>query len=109
MPINGIPCHISDITQLSVHDDTMFYKNDPVDTVPLRGALLGVIEFLRKLKKPVILVAHNGFRFDIPILIRDIHAVSLWAEFTEVVHGFVDTFRLLQKLLPERKKTKIKI
>lgn len=108
MPKNGIPTDVTRITQLSIHKGQMYYKNDPVETISLCGALLALLEFLRRLGKPVILVAHNGFRFDVPILIRDIRGTDLWTEFNEVVHGFVDTYQVLQKVLPQRKTDKLK-
>ncbi|XP_011313324.1 uncharacterized protein [Fopius arisanus] len=108
MPKNGIPPNVTKITNLSINEGCMYYNENPVETISLCAALLAVIEFLRRLGKPIILVAHNGFRFDVPLLIRDIRAVDLWDEFNEVVHGFVDTYQVLQKMLPQRKKDQLK-
>lgn len=108
LPRNGIPSDVTKITQLSIRGGSMYYKNNPVQTMSLCASLLAVIEFLRRLEKPVSLVAHNGFRFDVPLLIRDIRANDLWNEFNELVYGFVDTYQMLQKMLPQRKKDKLK-
>lgn len=112
-PVYGIPRKVSEITHLFLYDDAMFYEDllssmKQVETISLREALTEFLVFLRSFGKPVILIAHNGFRFDVPFLIRDIKEINLWAEFKEIVCGFVDTYRLLQKKLPERKAQKAK-
>ena len=50
----------------------------------------------------MVLVAHNGFRFDAPVLTRELILFNMWAEFKSVVTGFADTLPLFKEKLPER-------
>jgi len=58
--------------------------------------------FLRSVSVAVVLVAHNGFRFDAPVLTRELILFNMWAEFKSVVTGFADTLPLFKEKLPER-------
>jgi len=49
---------------MTLHDDIMFYKEKKVTTLSLRGALHKFLQFLSNLRKSVVLLAHNGIRFD---------------------------------------------
>lgn len=106
MPRNGISTEVTRITQLSIHGGYMYYISNPVQTISLCASLLTVIEFLRRLKKRVVLVAYNGFRFDVRMLIRDIRANNRWNEFNEVVLRFLFLrIRYSRRCCPNTKKS----
>ncbi|XP_024890200.1 uncharacterized protein LOC112466367 isoform X2 [Temnothorax curvispinosus] len=73
-------------------------------TMPRRLALKSFIDFLTP--DPVILIAHNGGRFDAPMLLNELRSLGLLQDFQSVVFGFCDTLPLLKKKLPERIKAK---
>lgn len=86
----------------------MFYHETQVPTITLRGALVGLLQFLRKIGKPVALIAHNGFQLDAPLIIKNMQVSGLWEEFYSIVYGFIDTLPLLRSKLIDRKTAKLK-
>ncbi|XP_071653651.1 uncharacterized protein [Temnothorax longispinosus] len=62
------------------------------------------LDYLRLQKSNIILVAHNGFRFDAPIIIRHMKKFGLFKEFQEIVKGFADTLEIFRENLSTRKK-----
>ncbi|XP_078112760.1 DNA polymerase III subunit epsilon-like [Sander vitreus] len=88
------------VTGFTVHNDCLFLRGAPVNTIPLVDALTSFIDFLRSFRRPVLLAAHNVKRFDAPVLNRVLRQLSLRQEFQKVVSGYVDTFLLSKNLNP---------
>ncbi|KPP68311.1 hypothetical protein Z043_113019 [Scleropages formosus] len=63
-----------------------------------RRALITFVDFVRSFSRPV-LVAHNAFRFDAPVLARALREFCLQSEMEHVLSGFLDTFLLSKELL----------
>lgn len=89
---------------LSVDDGELFRNGEKMKSMPRRLALKSFIDFLTP--GPVILIAHNGGRFDAPMLLNELRSLRLLQDFQSVVFGFCDTLPLLKKKLPERVKAK---
>ncbi|XP_058810069.1 uncharacterized protein LOC131675189 [Phymastichus coffea] len=100
IPSRGIPKRISDITGLQVIGVEMFYGYTLLKTMSLRVALENFLTFLHQQGNNVILVAHNGYRFDFPILLRTLSRLYLLEEFKTIISGFSDTLHIFHKVLP---------
>ncbi|XP_024890355.1 uncharacterized protein LOC112466488, partial [Temnothorax curvispinosus] len=104
VPSHGFSPSASLVTGLSVDDGELFRNGEKMKTMPRRLALKSFIDFLTP--GPVILIAHNGGRFDAPMLLNELRSLGLLQDFQSVVFGFCDTLPLLKKKLPERIKAK---
>ncbi|KAM0732898.1 DNA polymerase III PolC-type [Formica fusca] len=83
-------------------DGTLFLNNERVLSSPLQKVLCAFKRWLAALK-PCILVAHNGLRFDFPLLFRALKKKSMIEDFEKLIVGFADTLIILRKIYPERK------
>jgi len=104
----GIPSEVSEITKLRVVSGQLEYNGVVVRTTPPRLAILRFIDFLKSCGDNVVMVAHNGNRFDAAQLTRDIKRLNLWNEFTSQVNGFSDTLPLFKMKLSDHDKSKLK-
>jgi DNA polymerase III alpha subunit (gram-positive type) len=66
-PRKPIPAHVEDLTGLSNY-------NLEHQATWGGGVGVAVAAFLAALARPVVLVAHNGMRFDFPLLKRELEA-----------------------------------
>ena len=89
---------------LSVDDGELFRNGEKMITTPRRIGMKSFIDFLAP--GPVVLIAHNGARFDAPLILNEMRALGLIEDFKSVVCGFCDTLPLFKKRLPERVKAK---
>ena len=97
-----IPPGTSAVNQLRVMNGHLTYKNEVVQSKPLQQVFLLFIDWLRKFNRPI-LMGHNIFTFDNPIMYNNMKNIRLWQEFKKVVHGFVDTYELFRLAFPDRK------
>lgn len=107
LPSKGISTIVSEITNLSIKDGHLVFNNEDeyrrLDTISLRMACMSFISFLKNISHDIILVAHNGVRFDAPQIVKTMNAVGLLEEFGSIVKGFTDTipaFKSSQELAP---------
>lgn len=63
--------------------------------------------FIKKQKKPCVLLAHNGKKFDVPRVVNLTKQLDLLKEFKLFIKGFCDTLEVFYTVLPERKKNKL--
>ena len=84
----------------SVEDGELFRNGEKMITTPRRIGMKSFIDFLAP--GPVVLIAHNGARFDAPLILNEMRALGLIEDFKSVVCGFCDTLPLFKKILPER-------
>lgn len=103
MPRNGMTKEASELTGIKICNDEMYVNEVPVTTFLPREAFISFLYFLKRRKKPCILVAHNGYRFDIPRLCNLAKALNLFNELVLFVKGVCDTLPLFRNLLHERK------
>lgn len=92
------------ITGLQVRAGEMYLNDEQLNTVPPRVSLVSFIDFLKNVGDSIILVAHNGFRFDAPMILRTMQKFGLLADFMFVVKGVADTLPIFRNHLVERKK-----
>lgn len=86
--ITGIRVSVSQVT---VH-------GKKVDSKELDYSLDHFCNWLRKFPNPV-LVAHNGRRFDFPILINSFQSVSKLEDFFECCVGMINSLSIFRKLI----------
>ncbi|KAL7307764.1 hypothetical protein TKK_0000436 [Trichogramma kaykai] len=101
-PTQAISPDASKITGLTIVGDDLYLHNTRLDnTLDLYDAFIALAEFLHKMEKPVLLVAHNA-TFDTQRILRAIIENNLSSYFDMII-GFVDTIPILKKSFPERK------
>jgi len=79
----------------------MTLNGDAVDAVSVNEALTNFIAWINKFEN-VSLVAHNGRRFDYPVLMSALVSVNLHAAFTSSVVAMIDSLTVFRKLYPGR-------
>ena len=63
MPKKDISPNASDVTGIKIINGEMYANDEKVTTFThARGGFLSFLYFLKKLNKPIILLAHNCFR-----------------------------------------------
>ncbi|KAJ8685753.1 hypothetical protein QAD02_021546 [Eretmocerus hayati] len=95
------------VTKMKKVDDKLFVGDAEVEILSARGAFMSFLYFLKSRKKPCILVAHNGFGFDAPRVLKLAGSLHLMKEFKTFVKGFGDTWYMLKDRLPERVQKKL--
>lgn len=101
VPDREISPGASKVTGITVEDGILCVDGKPVDTISLKEVFTTFIAYLRSFPAPVVLVAHNGKRFDVPVLRRLLQQSSMEDEFLKVVSGFLDTLLLSKDLFPD--------
>ena len=89
-PRQAISSKASEITGLSYsfERNQMYRHGAPVESMDIRQALVEFLEYINKYSKPV-LVGHNIFCYDIPVLgnlLREFHFLS---NYTQSVYGCI--------------------
>ena len=67
------------------------------------GVGAAVAAFLTLLARPVCLVAHNGFRFDYPLLKRELQNVRYWYRYLFVLENFSVQLSVVLYSIPDLK------
>ncbi|XP_033941128.1 DNA polymerase III PolC-type-like [Pseudochaenichthys georgianus] len=99
----GIPIgdKATKVNGLTVSYGRLLLHGEPVSTVSLYHSLKSFIQYLDSFPGPVLLAAHNAWRFDQIVLMRVLRKFFLLEQFKQVVSGFVDTLPLSKKLHPQ--------
>lgn len=79
----------------------LMYHGLKVQSVTMRLALSGLLEWLKSIDKKCYLAAHN-LSFDGPRLYRVICKYSLIDEFSDVICGFIDTLEIIRNTTNRR-------
>ena len=80
-------------------NNDMFVNGKKVTTTDIRSAVDDLLTWLDKFPN-VILVAHNGRKFDFPVLTSAISNVQAMDKFMACVMGLLDSLTLFKKVLP---------
>lgn len=96
-----IPERVTEVTGLHMRAGNLYLQNNKLPVVSRREAWNGVVNFLENLQKPVILVGHN-INFDIRFAMKELQDFNMLSNFINVVHGTVDTLKVLKNILPGR-------
>ncbi|XP_043266643.1 uncharacterized protein [Venturia canescens] len=109
MPSQAITSGASAVNKLKISEGIMMLNNVPVKAVSKEMAFEKFICYLQNISMGcgVILIAHNCFRFDAPILLKNVERIGLLEALQSVVVGFADTLPILHEHLPERKRNKL--
>ncbi|KAL3061122.1 hypothetical protein OYC64_009352 [Pagothenia borchgrevinki] len=101
----GIPIEYeaTEVNGFTVSYGQLFLHDELVSTVYLYHSLKSFIDYLGSFFCPVLLAAHNAWRYDQIVLMRVLRKFSLFEQFEQVVSGFVDTLPLSKKLYPQLK------
>ena len=102
-PIND---EASEITGLTYKLGQMYLQGETVDSIPVDQCLREFLEFLGDRK--VVLVAHYGSKFDVPLLRRVAEEFDLLPELRERVVGCLDTLYMFRKRYPHLRDTRDK-
>ena len=102
-PRKPINAQASEITGLTYKRGQMYLRGQPVNSIPIDQCLREFLEFLGDRK--VVLVAHNGSRFDFKILRRVAKDFDLLPELRERVVGCLDTLNMFRMCYPELRDT----
>jgi len=100
VPPSPITAQAASITGFIVRDGALYVHGAAVPTVSLAAALSSFMVFLRSLPQPVLLAAHSGMRFDVPVLRRALRLTNLRDEFARLNSSSLDTFLLAKRLHP---------
>ncbi|KAL4235710.1 rRNA-processing endoribonuclease [Mactra antiquata] len=100
-PLIPITAAAQQITGISMVGDKMFVNGSPVSTVDIITACDSFIEWLEKFSN-VILTAHNGKRFDFPVLVSVLSKVNKFDRFSQCVMAICDSLALFRKVYPGR-------
>ena len=96
----------SEITGITYRDGVLRYFGKPVPSVPINTGLESFLSWLSKLPKPILLIAHNGERFDSRRLSRKILQCDMQKSFCDMVEGYVDTLPYFRQNYPQLEKHK---
>lgn len=87
------------VTGISYSEGQMTVNGTEVQTVNIRSAVDNMINWLSKFNN-VCLVAHNGRRFDFPILVTTLKILGVLDKFLTCV--FIDSLSVFRKLYPNQ-------
>ncbi|XP_044595305.1 uncharacterized protein LOC123272509 [Cotesia glomerata] len=96
----------SKITGLELKNSTYIANSNLGRAHSKVNAAKSLLQFLKSINSPIILVAHNCFRFDCPTLLNFIRNEGLLNEFSELVAGFADSLPLFKSKLKDKRGTK---
>lgn len=88
-------------TGISYVNNMMTVNGNPVEAYKIQHAMQSLCEWLEKFQN-VILIAHNGRRFDFPVLVTAASNTGLLQRLTNCVAGCLDTLSLFKKVFPDR-------
>ncbi|XP_078534085.1 uncharacterized protein LOC144820784 [Lissotriton helveticus] len=99
LPVGGMSPGASRVTGLTVSGGILRLHHRPLHVVPLRGALVEFLEWLKGFGRCV-LVGHNSKSFDAPRLLLQLEKKGLAETFCHTVLGFLDTLPYFRESRP---------
>lgn len=100
IPSVPIPQEVTDLTGIRMIGPQMYVHGQPVNALAPAIAAITFTNFLANISGRVILIAHNCFYFDGPILTTLMARHAMMHKFRNVVAGFSDSLPLLKWRLP---------
>jgi DNA polymerase III epsilon subunit-like protein len=104
-PTIPISDNAQQVTGIRMVGNTMQVNRNNVDARPLCEALNSFCDWLQSFNN-VVLVAHNGRRFDFPVLVTACDNAGLCDKFFHCVAGCVDSLPVFKKVYSDRKSYK---
>ncbi|XP_060699803.1 uncharacterized protein LOC132827212 isoform X1 [Hemiscyllium ocellatum] len=87
------------VTGIQVIDGILYLRGKSQTTCSLQDAMTAFLKFLQSLDRPL-LIGHNIWRFDSPIILRAWKRLSMKDQFAGCVTGFLDTLWLAKEVIP---------
>lgn len=106
-PNKNITLAASKVNGLTNEGHDLFLHGRSVPAKPLHVVTNELLQFLKDLEKPCVLIAHNC-AIDAPLM-RLINHIGLVTEFTHVIDGFVDTLPLFRNKFPSEDCSLVKL
>ncbi|XP_056455430.1 DNA polymerase III subunit epsilon-like [Gadus chalcogrammus] len=100
MPEVAIDKRTTAVTGFKVDNGRLFKDYQSVSTVTLHQALTSFIAFLRSLKQPMLLAAHNAKLIHRRKLEKELYRCALTDQFKQLGPRFLDTCQLSKALFP---------
>lgn len=75
------------------------------DAINIISGLTKFVEWMKNFSN-VILLAHNGSKFDFPVLMSTLHCLNMTDTLFPVVSGFIDSLSVYRKTFPEQQNYK---
>ena len=89
----------TNVTGIAMVEGEMTVNGEVVESVPVRSAIDKFISWLTKFKN-VCLIAHNGRRFDFPILVSILRKCGDMDKLSDI--AFIDSLSVFRKLYPKQ-------
>ena len=89
------------VTGITTNGTSMAVNGKEIESVDIKTGLQQLCSWLQKFKD-VCLVAHNGRRFDFPVLITALVKNNLKEQFMQCVLAFCDSMALFRKVFPNQ-------
>jgi len=105
LPTEPISAGARQVTGLSVDGERLLHHGQPVQATDTQSALKLFSTWVKTIPNCV-LVAHNGRRFDFPVLVHALNCAGLCDTFADGTKALVDTLPLFRKAIPGRKSYK---
>uniref|UniRef100_A0A8W8MKF3 Exonuclease domain-containing protein n=1 Tax=Magallana gigas TaxID=29159 RepID=A0A8W8MKF3_MAGGI len=95
-PRIAISSQSASVTGISVRNGIMYHHGKRVDSKSISTAVDMLLDFCQTFQKKIILVGHNVESFDSPILMYALDRCKKLESFTNIVDGFLDTFKFFR-------------
>ncbi|XP_062887440.1 protein PML-like isoform X1 [Mobula hypostoma] len=99
LPVKSISEGASAINGFQVMDGVLYRFGEPQSTSSLQETMEAFLQFLKALGTPL-LIGHNIWKFDAPILLRVLEELSMKDQFASCITGFLDTLWLAKSAVP---------
>ena len=105
LPTRAFSPEAAEVTGFKVTDGVLYKQGKAVTTVSLKHCLDQFIKWLSQTPEVPVLVGHNCFSFDAPLLCASLHDEGLFDQFCEVVEsgGFADSLNMARDVYPKLK------
>lgn len=105
LPTEPISAGARQVTGLSVDGDRLLHLGQPVEATDIKSALQLFTAWVKKIPNCV-LVAHNGKKFDFPVIVNALNCAGVYDMFVDGTKALVDSLSLFRKVIPGRKSYK---
>ncbi|XP_048411735.1 maternal protein exuperantia-1-like [Stegostoma tigrinum] len=99
LPSKSMSAGATNVTGIQVMDGILYLRGEPQITYSLQDTMTAFLKFLQSLDRPL-LVGHNIWKFDGPIILGAWEELSMKDQFAECVTGFLDTLWLAKEVIP---------
>ncbi|XP_048467152.1 uncharacterized protein LOC109919407 [Rhincodon typus] len=99
LPSKSMSAGATNITGIQVMGGILYLRGEPQITYSLQDTMTAFLKFLQSLDRPL-LVGHNIWKFDGPIILRAWEELSMKDQFAGCVTGFLDTLWLAKEVIP---------